>query len=115
MAARRKYTEESECIVSPEFIDAIMELDKSVAVSIGEFLDRTITSVDNNMIVPETWGGVVDNMGDDFYFSIKILSQCDGEYTAIIDINEITLNEYLDLINSNRYLNERVDIYNEHD
>lgn len=115
MDVRQRCTGASECIVSEEFIFSIRTFKKKVAVNIGALLDKTIHQVDENMITPQHWGGVVDNNGDDFYFSIEIWSQDDGEHTAIMDIHEITLDEYLDLINSNKYLNERMDVCNQYD
>ena len=110
MDVRRKCTGGSECVISDEFIESIMELEKSVALNIGTLLDKTLHQVDENMMVPQLWGGVVDNNGSDFYFCVEIWSQDDGEHTAIMDLKEITLDDYLDLINSNKYLNERMDI-----
>ena len=115
MDARQKYTEANECVVSEEFLESIRTFNRSVAINIGALLDKTIHQVDENMIMPQHWGGVVDDAGNDFYFSIEIWSQDDGENIAIMDIEEIGLDDYLDLINSNRYLNERVDICNQYD
>ena len=115
MDARQKYTEANECVISEEFLDSIRSLDRDVAINIGALLDKTIHQVDENMMMPQHWGGVVDNDGDDFYFSIEVWSQDDGEHIAIMSIQEITLDDYLDLINSNRYLNERMDLRNQHD
>lgn len=115
MDARQKYTEANECIISEEFLESIRTFRKGVAINIGALLDKTIHQVDDNMELPQLWGGVVDNDGSDFYFSIEVWSQDDGENTAIIDIQEISLDDYLDLINSNRYLHERVDVCNQYD
>ena len=65
MDARQKYTEANECVVSEEFLESIRTFNRSVAINIGALLDKTIHQVDENMIMPQHWGGVVDDAGNE--------------------------------------------------
>jgi hypothetical protein len=93
-----------------EFLINIRSFGRAKALRIGAFLDKTIHQVDDVSGELQIFGGVIDDLNDGpFYFEIELYKD-EESLVTLFDINEIDGDEYLDLINSNAYLNERMDI-----
>ena len=110
MESKQKYIEEKRYELDDEFLINIRSFGRAKALRIGAFLDKTIHQVDDVSGELQIFGGVIDDLDDGpFYFEIELYKD-EESLVTLFDINEIDGDEYLDLINSNTYLNERMDI-----
>jgi len=110
MESKPKYIEEKRYELDDEFLINIRSFGRAKALRIGAFLDKTIHQVDDVSGELQIFGGVIDDLNDGpFYFEIELYKD-EESLVTLFDINEIDGDEYLDLINSNAYLNERMDI-----
>jgi hypothetical protein len=110
MESKPKYIEEKRYELDDEFLMNIRSFGRAKALRIGTFLDKTIHQIDDVSGELQIFGGVIDDLDDGpFFFEIELYKD-EESLVTLFDINQIDGDEYLDLINSNSYLNERMDI-----
>ena len=110
MESKPKYIEEKRYELDDEFLVNIRSFGRAKALRIGTFLDKTIHQIDDVSGELQIFGGVIDDLDDGpFFFEIELYKD-EESLVTLFDINQIDGDEYLDLINSNSYLNERMDI-----
>ena len=109
MALREKYLEENHYEFNGDFVDDMRDFGPRKALRIGRFLDKTIPQVEDVYARPQYLGGVINDTNEDpFLFSVELYKDEDSIVT-FFSIREIDDDTYLDLINSNSYLDERMD------
>lgn len=111
MGSTQRYTEDEDYYeLDDEFIQDVRSFGVRKAIRIGKFLDRTLWQVPNVSGQAQIVGGVIDDIeGSAFFFAIELYKD-DESCVTFFGLSEIDDDEYLDLINSNSYLNERMDI-----
>ncbi len=134
MDLKQKYIVELIYEVEDYFMRKLQtDFDLDVSLKIAELINQTVHQVQpNNKVLEgyddlsqgitdgvytvENYGGVVHNAGVATFFKLETESLIDdgSPLVALIDIKEISSDEYLDLINSNKYLNDKLK-YNQED
>ena len=110
MESKQKYIEDRRYELDDDFLENIRSFGRAKALRIGTFLDKTIHQIDDVSGELQIFGGVIDDLVDGpFFFEIELYKD-EESLVTLFDINEIDGDEYLDFINSNTYLNERMDI-----
>ena len=110
MESKQKYIEDRRYELDDDFLMNIRSFGRAKALRIGTFLDKTIHQIDDVSGELQIFGGVIDDLDDGpFFFEIELYKD-EESLVTLFDINQIDGDEYLDLINSNSYLNERMDI-----
>lgn len=95
-------------ILDDEFLLHVKYYSSHLIVRIAKFLDRTISQIKHDNYEIQTLGCVIDDNPDNpFYFTIEAYKDDSGMVT-FYTLKEIELDYYLDLINSNCYLDERM-------
>ncbi len=119
MDLKQKYTVDLIYEVEDYFMKKLQtDFDLDVSLKIAELINQTVHQVkpldkynmNEGMYTVEYYGGVVHNTGVPTFFQLETESLIeDGNpLVALIDIKEISSDEYLDLINSNKYLNDKL-------
>ncbi len=126
MDLKQKYTVDLIYEVEDYFMKKLQtDFDLDVSLKIAELINQTVHQVkpldkynmNEGMYTVEYYGGVVHNTGVPTFFQLETESLIeDGSpLVALIDIKEISSDEYLDLINSNKYLNDKLKYNQEED
>ena len=103
MELRQKFIEDKEYDVEDFFIESLQDFEMPVALKIATFLEQNKIRVKNNDLVSHILGGVVMYRNVPVTFAIEIV-KAGSEYMTFTDISEITMDEYLDLMNLNLYI-----------
>ena len=119
MDLKQKYTVDLIYEVEDYFMKKLQtDFDLDVSLKIAELINQTVHQVkpldkynmNEGMYTVEYYGGVVHNNGVPTFFQLETESLIEEgkPLVALIDIKEIDSDEYLDLINSNKYLNDKL-------
>jgi len=108
MVLLQRSSEDRGYILDDEFLLQVKYYSVHLIVRIAKFLDRTISQIKHNDYEIQTLGCVIDDNPDNpFYFTVEAYRDDSGMVT-FYKLKEIYLDNYLDLINSNCYLDERM-------
>ena len=110
MDARQKYLEENDYHLSDQFSQAIQSMNMELAGMLGDAIDNTIYQIGYDEMEFCDWGIRVEYLGQMVYFSLRI-ARADSNDVLFDNLKRITLDEYLDLINLNRHLDEHIISY----
>ena len=92
------------------FLKTSEALGGSRLCALEHFLTKPSIKIDDVSGELQIFGGVIDDLDDGpFFFEIELYKD-EESLVTLFDINQIDGDEYLDFINSNSYLNERMDI-----
>ena len=134
MDLKQKYTVDLIYEVEVYFIKKLQTyFDLDVSLKIAELINQTVHQVQPNEKILEGYddlqegvsegiytvdyyGGVVHNSQIPTFFKLEIetLIEDENPLVSLIDIKEINSDEYLDIINLNKYLNDKLK-YNQED
>jgi hypothetical protein len=109
MELSQKYIEVKEFDVSDAFFDKLQEIGLETAVAISKSISHSQIELPDDDRISHTIGGVASTDHEDVPFSIKFI-KIESEVVLLTDINLISMDEYLDLINLNLYIKN----YDEH-
>jgi hypothetical protein len=88
---------ENHYFIHTKYIDSLMRFSSSAANTIDDYVDELFYSIegvsDNQMTVIDK----LNDDGEDVYFELTIISS--DSIRAVIDVNELSLDDYLDHIN----------------
>ena len=109
MELPQKYIEVKEFDVSDAFFYKLQEIGLETAVAISKSISHSQIELPDDGRISHTIGGVASTDNEDVPFSIKFI-KIESEVVLLTDINLISMDEYLDLINLNLYIKN----YDEH-
>ncbi len=108
MGSLQRYSGDRGYILEDEFLLQVKAYNFTLIIRIAKFLDSTISQVKHEDYEIQTLGCVIDDNPDNpFYFIVEVYKD-DLDMVTIYNIEEVDLDYYLDLINSNSYLDERM-------
>lgn len=109
MDARQKFLEDNEYFLTDEFNEFVRGIPYELAELLGESIDNTIYQIGYEEYGTKEWGIHIDYRSDTYYFCL-LIDRIDPNMVGFIDIKHIDVDQYLDLINLNRQLNESLEI-----
>lgn len=110
MDARQKYLEDNDYHVSDQFSEEVRRMGMELAGALGDAIDNTIYQIGYDEMEFCDWGIRVECRGQMVYFCLRI-AKADTNDVLFDSVRRITLDEYLDLINLNRHLDEHIISY----
>tara|TARA_R100000935_G_scaffold29558_1_gene49895 strand:- start:6664 stop:7008 length:345 start_codon:yes stop_codon:yes gene_type:complete len=103
MESRQRYTEVKDYDVDDFFLESLQDFELPIAIKIAMFLEENKIEVQTNNLVSHVLGGLIIYNEEPITFAIEIVKS-GSEYMVFTDIKEISMDEYLDLINLNLYV-----------
>ena len=110
MDARQKYLEENDYHLSDQFSQAIQSMNMELAGMLGDAIDNTIYQIGYDEMEFCDLVIRIEYLGQMVYFGLRI-AKADSNDVLFDNVKRITLDEYLDLINLNRHLDEHIISY----
>ena len=107
MDVRQKYLEENDYYLSHEFSEFIRLMGADVSSIICDTIDNTIYQIGNSKFAPCDWGMRIEIKGTTNYFCLRV-GRAHTNDVIFDGMRRISLDEYLDLMNLNRYFDEHL-------
>ncbi len=104
MALERKYIKDKGYDVEDEFLDTLQDIDRELAIDISLFIENNVRDIAPNYLTTYVLGGVVHRDERPVTFAVEIMKE-KGSYAILTDLTFITMDEYLDLILADAYIN----------
>tara|TARA_R110000751_G_scaffold158395_2_gene264011 strand:- start:629 stop:1000 length:372 start_codon:yes stop_codon:yes gene_type:complete len=99
MDAKQKFIREAGYDVAEDFMESISEMDIRTGIKIAKFIDKNIDDIPTNKLVSTILGGIIiDDDNNPITFALEIIKD-DSEYIILSDVQLISMDEYLDLLN----------------
>ena len=109
MESRQKYTKESKYDIDDFFMENLKEMDYDLSITIAEFIEKNLQYIPSDNIVSFVVGGLVIFESEPVAFALELVRPF-GANPILSDIDLITIDEYLDLMNLNLYIKSNEDI-----
>jgi|TARA_R100000479_G_C6391846_1_gene205479 predicted transcriptional regulator len=107
MDVKQKYIREAGFDIADDFIETLGNLDIRTSKKIVRFMDKKIDHIDPNLLVSTLLPGlIIDDDDNPVTFVLEIIKDFSPNI-ILSDIQLIEMDEYLDLINLNKKLNDR--------
>tara|TARA_R110000787_G_scaffold3543_6_gene13867 strand:- start:7910 stop:8245 length:336 start_codon:yes stop_codon:yes gene_type:complete len=106
MGVRQRYIEVKNYDVDDVFIDALQDFDLPVSLKIARFIEKNKIHVESNDLVSHILGGLIMYADEPITFAVEVV-KTQSEYMRFTDIKEISIDEYLDLMNLNLYIKSK--------
>lgn len=103
MELPQKYIEVKEFDVADSFFDKLEDIGLEISVVISQAISNSYIELPDDSRISHTIGGIASTDHEDIPFSIKFI-KIDTETILLSDIQLISMDEYLDLINLNSYI-----------
>tara|TARA_R110000744_G_scaffold203446_3_gene322302 strand:- start:23325 stop:23663 length:339 start_codon:yes stop_codon:yes gene_type:complete len=101
MGAEQKYIREADYDVAEEFIETISAMDIRTGIKIAKFIEKNFPDVPQSRLVSTVLGGLVmDDDNEPITFALEMIRN-ESEFIVLSDLQLISMNEYLDLMNLN--------------
>jgi len=105
MGAEQKYIREAGYDVAEDFMESISDMDIRTGIKIANFIEKNIDYIPTNKLISTVLGGLImDDENEPITFALEIIKN-ESKYTILSDVQLISMDEYLDLLNLK--LNER--------
>jgi|TARA_R100000935_G_scaffold24730_1_gene44349 hypothetical protein len=105
MDAEQKYIREAGYDVAEDFMESISDMDIRTGIKIANFIEKNIDYIPTNKLISTVLGGLImDDENEPITFALEIIKN-ESKYTILSDVQLISMDEYLDLLNLK--LNER--------
>ena len=105
MDAEQKYIREAGYDVAEDFMESISDMDIRTGIKIANFIEKNIDYIPTNKLISTVLGGLImDDENEPITFALEIIKN-ESKYTILSDVQLISMEEYLDLLNLK--LNER--------
>jgi hypothetical protein len=111
MESRQKYTKESKYDIDDFFMENLKEMDYDLSITIAEFIEKNLQYIPSDNIVSFVVGGLVIFEDEPVTFALELVRPL-GANPILSDIDLITIDEYLDLMNLNLYIKSNEHIKN---
>ena len=103
MGSEPRYIKDRGYDVEDDFLDTLDDIDRELAIKISNFIEENVTDVKPNKLTTYVLGGLVHMNEQPFTFAVEILKE-KGRYVTLTDLDFISMDEYLDLINEDSYI-----------
>ena len=103
MDLKQKYIKDSGYDVYDEYLDALDSLDFRLSLIIENYVDSKVLCIQANNLISQILGGVVNHNNENVFFALEII-KVKGSFLMLSDLQIITSDEYLDLINLKSYI-----------
>tara|TARA_B100000780_G_scaffold279102_1_gene255589 strand:- start:2071 stop:2403 length:333 start_codon:yes stop_codon:yes gene_type:complete len=101
MGAEQKYIREADYDVAEEFIETISGMDIRTGIKIAKFIEQNFPDVKESVLISTVLGGIVmDDDNEPITFALEMIRD-ESEFIVLSDLQLISMNEYLDLMNLN--------------
>jgi len=107
MDAKPRFIKEAGYDIAEEFVETLQQLDIRTGIKIAKFIEKNVGNIPTSKLTSTVIGGVViDDDGDPITFALEVLKIKEQEEIIILsDIQLVSMDEYLDLLNLNKQLN----------
>jgi len=107
MDAKPRFIKEAGYDIAEEFVETLQQLDIRTGIKIAKFIEKNVGNIPASKLTSTVIGGVViDDDGDPITFALEVLKIKEQEEIIILsDIQLVSMDEYLDLLNLNKQLN----------
>jgi len=107
MDVKQKYIREAGYDVAEDFVETLQQLDIRTGIKIAKFIQENIHKVEENILVSTILEGIViDDEDKPVTFAVEIIKDYSPNI-ILSDIQLISMDEYLDLLNLNLKSNDR--------
>jgi hypothetical protein len=103
MGVRQKYTEVKKYDIDDFFIENLQEIEFPLSVRIAEFIEENLKYIPSSNLVSYVVGGLVMYNHKPVAFALELVRTL-GDNPILSDIELISMDEYLDLMNLNLYI-----------
>lgn len=103
MGLSPKYIKDTDYAMEDAFTDALHKMSPIVAFKIGRQIESDLQVPKNNQFRSQVFGGVVVHHNISYYYAVELIKE-KSLAPILTNIIEITLDDYLDLINLNTYI-----------
>ena len=103
MELELKYLEDTDYDVEDNFVIALENIDRDMAILIAVYLEDHMLDLPTNDFTTHIYGGLVHYFDQPIPFVVEVL-KASGSYLTFTDLQFIDMNEYLDLVNLNLYI-----------
>ena len=103
MDLKQKYIKDNGYDVYDEYLEALDQIDFGLSLDISKYIDENVKYTPVNNFISQIVGGVVKYKGEYIYFALEII-RTEGSFLMLSDLQIITSDEYLDLINLKSYI-----------
>ena len=107
MDAKPRFIKEAGYDIAEEFVETLQQLDIRTGIKIAKFIEKNVDNIPTSKLTSTVIGGVViDDDGEPITFALEVLKIKEQEEIIILsDIQLVSMDEYLDLLNLNKQLN----------
>lgn len=107
MDVKPRFIKEAGYDIAEEFVETLQQLDIRTGIKIAKFIDKNVDNIPVSTLTSTVIGGVViDDDGDPVTFALEVLKIKKQEDIIVLsDIQLVSMDEYLDLLNLNKKLN----------
>jgi hypothetical protein len=103
MESKQKFTKERKYDIDDFFMESLKEMDHDLSVTIAEFIEENLQYIPSDNLVSFVVGGLVIYKKEPIAFALELVRPL-GSNPILSDIDLITIDEYLDLMNLNLYI-----------
>ena len=113
MDVKPRYIKEAGFDIAEEFVENIQKFDIRTGIKIAEFIQNNTPDVPESILTSTILPGVIiDDDNNPITFAVEVLKYQDydefelPDITVLTDLQIISMDEYLDLLNLNKKLND---------
>ena len=108
MDVKPRFIKEAGYDIAEDFVETLQQLDIRTGIKIAKFIDKNVRNIPTSKLTSTVIGGIViDDDGDPVTFALEVLKIKNQEDVIILsDIQMVSMDEYLDLLNLNKKLND---------
>jgi len=103
MDVKPKYTEVRKYDIDDFFIENLQDIEFPLSVRIAEFIEKNLRYIPSSDLVSYVVGGLVMYNNKPVAFALELVRPL-GDNPILSDIEIISMDEYLDLMNLNLYI-----------
>jgi len=102
MDAEQRYTRVDGYDIEDYFVEGLQDLDIRTGIKVAKFIDDNIDDFDYTNLVSTILGVLVmDDNDNPLTFALEIVKD-ESSVLVLSDIKEVSMDEYLDLLNLNK-------------
>ena len=103
MGLKLKYIKDDGYDVYEEYLEALDSLDFGLSLVISKYIDSKVLYLPVNDYISQILGGVVNYKNKNIFFALEII-RTQGSFLMLSDLQIISSDDYLDLINLNLHI-----------
>lgn len=105
MDVKQRYIRESGYDVAEEFVETLQTMDIRTGIKIAKYIEKNVHRVkDSSLISTVLEGMIMDDNKQPLTFALELIKN-NSRHIILSDLQLISMDEYLDLLNLNKKLN----------